>query len=148
MIRRISVDLVSSAISVCAIVRFTYAGQEPSLDELKAVMRAVTDRGPYPLEGFDPGEIREVLSRFHSLDRNECAASWSIVGNRYMAKVRSAIQSRPALADLVHRSLLFLDFIGSWKKWRRDFKQVLKFSVGYLSMTAFALTQDRSGDRV
>jgi pimeloyl-ACP methyl ester carboxylesterase len=57
-----------------------------SLDELKAETQARADRNAYPLIGLKPDEVREALSRLTSLDRDEWAASWSLLGDRYMAK--------------------------------------------------------------
>ncbi len=57
-----------------------------TLQELKAEAVARADRNAYPLIGLKPGEVREALERLTSLDRDEWAASWSLVGDRYMAK--------------------------------------------------------------
>ena len=57
-----------------------------SLEELKAEAQARADRNAYPLIGLKPDEVREALSRLKTLDRDEWAASWSQLGDRYMAK--------------------------------------------------------------
>jgi len=57
-----------------------------TLQELKAEAVARADRNAYPLIGLKPGEVREALERLTSLDRDEWAASWSLIGDRYMAK--------------------------------------------------------------
>src|SRR5438874_9337526 len=57
-----------------------------TLDELKAETQARADRNAYPLIGLKPGDVREALARLTSLDRDEWAASWSEIGDRYMAK--------------------------------------------------------------
>jgi esterase FrsA len=65
------------------------AAQAPpprTLEELKAETQARADRNAYPLIGLKPDEVREALSRLTSLDRDEWAASWSLLGDRYMAK--------------------------------------------------------------
>ena len=59
---------------------------ERTLDEVKAEAQARADRNGYPLIGLKPDEVREALGRLHSLDRDEWAASWSEIGDRYMAK--------------------------------------------------------------
>jgi dienelactone hydrolase len=63
--------------------------QAPSgrtLEELKSEAQARADRNAYPLTGLKPADVREALGRLKSLDRDEWAASWSEVGERYMAR--------------------------------------------------------------
>lgn len=57
-----------------------------TLEELKAEAQARADRNAYPLIGLKPDEVREALGRLKSLDGDEWAASWSAIGDRYMAK--------------------------------------------------------------
>jgi pimeloyl-ACP methyl ester carboxylesterase len=57
-----------------------------TLEELKAEAIARADRNAYPLIGLKPAEVREALQRLTSLDRDEWAASWSAIGDRYMEK--------------------------------------------------------------
>jgi esterase FrsA len=57
-----------------------------TLEELKAETQARADRNAYPLIGLKPDEVREALGRLKSLDRDEWAASWSQIGERYMAR--------------------------------------------------------------
>jgi len=57
-----------------------------TLEELKAETQARADRNAYPLIGLKADEVREALGRLTSLDRDEWAASWSQIGDRYMAK--------------------------------------------------------------
>jgi esterase FrsA len=57
-----------------------------TLEELKAEAQARADRNGYPLAGLLPGEVREALSNVTSLDRDEWAAAWSAIGDRYMVK--------------------------------------------------------------
>src|SRR6267142_4258815 len=56
-----------------------------TLEELKAETQARADRNAYPLIGLKPAEVREALGRLTSLDRDEWAASWSLLGDRHMA---------------------------------------------------------------
>src|SRR5437588_1912833 len=57
-----------------------------TLEELKAETQARADRNAYPLIGLKADEVREALGRLKSLDRDEWAASWSQLGDRYMAR--------------------------------------------------------------
>ena len=80
--------------------------EERTLEELKAEAQARADRNGYPLEGLRPDEVREALSRLKSLDRDEWAASWSMLGDRYMTKAQGELSSSPAQADK--------DFVQAW----------------------------------
>jgi dipeptidyl aminopeptidase/acylaminoacyl peptidase len=57
-----------------------------TLEELKAETQARADRNAYPLIGLKPEEVREALGRLTTLDRDAWAASWSEIGERYMAR--------------------------------------------------------------
>src|SRR4051812_24437882 len=75
------------AASVAATLAATSAAQSGrTLEELKAETQARADRNAYPLIGLKAEEVREALGRLTSLDRDEWAASWSQLGERYMAK--------------------------------------------------------------
>jgi esterase FrsA len=55
-----------------------------TLDELKAECRTRSDRNGYPLAGLVPDDVRAALASLTSLDRDEWAAAWSLIGDRYM----------------------------------------------------------------
>src|SRR5476649_2860395 len=82
---RIAVALLVASIAGFAAMQAQAQG-ERTLEEVKAEAQARADRNAYPLIGLKPGEVREALGRLHSLDRDEWAASWSEIGDRYMAK--------------------------------------------------------------
>jgi cephalosporin-C deacetylase-like acetyl esterase len=58
--------------------------QGRTLEELKAETIARGDRHAYPLIGLKATDVREAMGRLKSLDRDEWAASWSAIGDRYM----------------------------------------------------------------
>src|SRR5947209_15270896 len=72
--------------AVVVVVAAAHAQGGRTLEELKAETQARADRNAYPLIGLKPGDVREALARLTSLDRDEWAASWSEIGDRYMAK--------------------------------------------------------------
>lgn len=82
------------------------SAQEPTLDEVKAEAQARANRNGYPLEGLKPDEVREALSRLTSMDRDEWAASWNIIGDHYMTKAQRELSSAPTEADN--------DFVQAW----------------------------------
>jgi len=54
--------------------------------ELRDAVQDRVNRNAYPLTGYDKEEVREVLSRIHSLDRDEWARSWIQPGDKHLAK--------------------------------------------------------------
>lgn len=78
-----------------------------TLDELKDEAQARADRNAYPLIGLKPDEVREARGRLKSLDRDEWAASWSVIGDRYAAKAHSELAAAPGEADT--------DFVQAWR---------------------------------
>jgi pimeloyl-ACP methyl ester carboxylesterase len=53
--------------------------------ELKAETQARADRGAYPTTGLKPEDVREALSHIDSLDRDQWAAAFMAIGDRYAA---------------------------------------------------------------
>jgi len=58
--------------------------------ELKEAVQDRVNRNAYPLTGYDKEEVREVLSRIKSLDRDEWARSWIEQGDRHLTQANSA----------------------------------------------------------
>ena len=50
--------------------------------ELKEAVTERVKAQRYPLNGFDAGEVAQILSRISSLDRDEWARSWMQSGDR------------------------------------------------------------------
>src|SRR3982074_1125582 len=78
-----------------------------TLEELKAEAQARADRNAYPLIGLKPAEVREALEPLTSLERDEWAASWSRIGDRYLAKgsAEAAAAPKQAGADFLKACL-------------------------------------------
>src|SRR4051812_8836070 len=75
-------------LAACAALFAGAAEAQPAgrtLEELRTEAQARADRNAYPLIGLKPGEVREALARLKSLDRDEWAASWSEIGDRYVS---------------------------------------------------------------
>ena len=86
---------------------FAQQRQERTLDEIKteAVHRA--ENGMYPLIGLDPGDVREALQAIHTKDKDEWAAGFMGVADRYMSEGKSLEKSDPAKANA--------DYIRAWR---------------------------------
>jgi len=63
-----------------------------TLDQLKAeVIKRASEVPPRSLvDGMTLDDVREALSHVHSLDRDEWARAWMLIGDRYMANGRAA----------------------------------------------------------
>ena len=57
-----------------------------TLAEVKAEALARAERGSYPLIGLDPADVRTAFDAIATTDRDEWAAAWSAIGDRYTAQ--------------------------------------------------------------
>ena len=68
--------------------------------ELKEETQRRADGGLYPLGGLKADDVREALSRIDSLDRDQWAAAFSAIGDRYAAQAKSLeVTDAPAAAQ-------------------------------------------------
>jgi esterase FrsA len=70
-----------------AAVAASHAAAQPAaertIDEIRIETQARAERGAYPLIGLDPSDVREALANVKTRDRDEWAAAWSAVADRY-----------------------------------------------------------------
>jgi len=80
---------------------------ERTIDEIKteAVHRA--EVGQYPLIGLDPGDVKEALTSIHTRDKDEWAAAFIGVADRYMNEAKSLEKTDPVKANA--------DYIRAWR---------------------------------
>jgi pimeloyl-ACP methyl ester carboxylesterase len=87
---------------------------ERSIDEIKveAIKRAET--GMYPLIGLDPADVRAAFQSIKTADKDEWAAAFMAVADRYMAegKALAATDSAQANADYIRAWRLYS--FGRW----------------------------------
>jgi esterase FrsA len=81
--------------------------RQRTLEELKEEVQARADRSGYPLIGIKPEDAREALGKLTSLDRDEWAAAWGAIGDRYAAEAESLAAKDPRRADAV--------FLQAWR---------------------------------
>ncbi len=86
---------------------FSQQRTERTLDEIKteAVHRA--ENGMYPLIGLDPGDVKEAFNSIHTRDKDEWAAGFMGVADRYMNEAKSLEKTDPAKANA--------DYIRAWR---------------------------------
>lgn len=107
--------LCSFAVVLCALVpALPQAQQERTLDEIKteAVRRA--ENGMYPLIGLDPADVREAFASIHTRDKDEWAAAFMNVADRYMNQAKSLDKVDPAKANANYVRAWRLYSFGRW----------------------------------
>jgi dienelactone hydrolase len=86
---------------------FSQERTERTIDEIKteAVHRA--EVGEYPLIGLDPGDIKAAFNSIHTRDKDEWAAAFMGVADRYMNEAKSLQKTDPVKANA--------DYIRAWR---------------------------------
>ena len=86
---------------------FSQQRAERTIDEIKteAVHRA--EVGQYPLIGLDAGDVKEALNSIHTRDKDEWAAAFMGVADRYMNEAKSMEKTDQAKANA--------DYIRAWR---------------------------------
>ena len=80
---------------------------ERTLDEIKAEAIRRAENGMYPLIGLDPADVREALASIKTRDKDEWAAAFMAVADRYFSEGKSAEQTDPAKANA--------DYVRAWR---------------------------------
>ena len=98
-----------SFISIAMIASSAFAQERPerTLDEIKAEALTRAENRMYPVIGLDPADLREAFAAIHSKDKDEWAAAFIAVGDRYMAEGRSLEKTDGPKADA--------DFVRAWR---------------------------------
>jgi hypothetical protein len=81
--------------------------RERTIDEIRveAIRRAQV--GQYPLIGLDPGDVTEAFQNIHTADKDEWAAGFMKVADRYFNDAKSLEKSDPTKANA--------DYIRAWR---------------------------------
>jgi len=86
---------------VCMISAAAQMAPTRTWEELKQETQRRVDKNLGPVGGLKSEDAREALSNIHSLDRDEWAAAWSAIGERYdkRAKSEEAAKNSDAARD-------------------------------------------------
>jgi esterase FrsA len=90
-----------------AATAFAQERPERTLDEIKAEAIHRAENGMYPLIGLDPADVREAFASIKTRDKDEWAAAFMAVADRYMAEAKQLEASDPAKANA--------DYIRAWR---------------------------------
>jgi esterase FrsA len=81
--------------------------RERTLDEIKTEAIHRAENGMYPLIGLDPADVREAFASIHTTDKDEWAAGFMAVADRYMNEAKSIEKTDSAKANA--------DYIRAWR---------------------------------
>ncbi len=81
--------------------------RERTLEEIKTEAIHRAENGMYPLIGLDPADVREAFASIHTTDKDEWAAAFMSVADRYMNEAKSLEKTDPAKANA--------DYIRAWR---------------------------------
>src|SRR3954468_23362151 len=81
--------------------------------ELKEAVQDRVNRNAYPLTGYDKEEVRGVLSRIKSLDRDDWARSWMQQGDKHVAAAKAAGTDRAKAREAYLAAWRYYGF-GAW----------------------------------
>jgi esterase FrsA len=80
---------------------------ERTLDEIKTEAIHRAENGMYPLIGLDPADVKEAFASIHTSDKDEWAAGFMGVADRYMTEAKALEKTDPAKANA--------DYIRAWR---------------------------------
>ncbi|MGB9234038.1 MAG: alpha/beta hydrolase [Terriglobales bacterium] len=104
---RILVTLALTALLGPPLLGEEQARSERTLDEIKAEAIHRAENGMYPLIGLDPGDVKEALASIRTRDKDEWAAAFMGVADRYMNEAKSLEKTDAAKANA--------DYIRAWR---------------------------------
>ena len=81
--------------------------RERNIDEIRVEAIRRAEVGQYPLIGLDPADVKEAFESIHTKDKDEWAAAFMRVGDRYFNEAQELEKSDPKKADA--------DYIRAWK---------------------------------
>ena len=86
---------------------FAQEKQERTLEEIKTEAIHRAEVGGYPLIGLDPADVKEAFTSIHTKDKDEWAAAFMGVADRYMNEAKSLEKNDPGKANA--------DYIRAWR---------------------------------
>src|ERR1700720_1525817 len=81
--------------------------RERTIDEIRVEAIHRAEVGQYPLIGLDPGDVTEAFGSIHTSDKDEWAAGFMHVADRYFNEAKSLEKSDPTKANA--------DYIRAWR---------------------------------
>jgi pimeloyl-ACP methyl ester carboxylesterase len=101
------VSLLLASTVMVAVSAVAQGPQERTIDEIKTEAIHRAENGMYPLIGLDASDLREAFASVKTRDKDEWAAAFIKVGDRYMGEGNSLAASDPVKANA--------DYIRAWR---------------------------------
>jgi pimeloyl-ACP methyl ester carboxylesterase len=98
--------IVAMTVAVTSIA-FSQQHAERTIDEIKSEAVHRAEVGQYPLIGLDPGDVKEAFNSIHTRDKDEWAAAFMGVADRYINEAKSLEKTDPVKANA--------DYIRAWR---------------------------------
>ena len=81
--------------------------RERTIDEIRVEAIHRAEVGQYPLIGLDPGDVKDAFASIHTADKDEWAAGFMRVADRYFKQAQSLEKTDPTKANA--------DYIRAWR---------------------------------
>jgi esterase FrsA len=98
---------VGLAVTAWAGSSFAQERSERTLDEIKTEALKRAQNGMYPLIGLDPADVSEAFASIKTRDKDEWAAAFMHLGDKYFNEAKTLESSDPAKANA--------DYIRAWR---------------------------------
>jgi esterase FrsA len=102
-----SLSMLVALILPLSVPCFAQQRAERTIEEIETEAIHRAEVGQYPLIGLDPGDVREAFKSIHTRDKDEWAAGFMGVADRYMTQAKSLEKTDPARANA--------DYIRAWR---------------------------------
>jgi esterase FrsA len=81
--------------------------RERTIEEIRTEAIRRAEAGQYPMIRLDPGDVKEAFEKIHTKDKDEWAAAFMGVADRYFNEAKSLEKTDPAKADA--------DYVRAWR---------------------------------
>jgi esterase FrsA len=88
--------------------------RERTIDEVKTEAIHRAEVGQYPLIGLDPADVKEAFESIHTADKDEWAAGFMRVADRYFNEAKSLEKTDPGKANADYIRAWHLYSFGRW----------------------------------
>jgi esterase FrsA len=105
--RRIFLAALFALLLTLSIPSLSQQHSERTIEEIKVEAIHRAEVGQYPLIGLDPGDVKEAFNSIHTRDKDEWAAAFMGVADRYMNEAKALEKTDPAKANA--------DYIRAWR---------------------------------
>ncbi len=95
-------------------VAYTQEQRERTIEEIKTEAIDRAEVGQYPLIGLDPSDVKEAFEHIQTKDKDEWAAAFMHVADRYFNEARSLEKTDPAKANADYIRAWHLYSFGRW----------------------------------